>query len=145
MKWTVCFRECPSLWVMGHTKSVSYEIQPTSDQECAKKGLRRYKNVRRQQDPWCHRGALVQWCVVVKLMRCSSKQLVVMFSNPLWCSIPLKNKKFENKVLFPLGTRIWLPDQQLPIFALNHSSDWLEKKRCLAPPKCDWDPEWCSP
>jgi len=29
---------------------VSYEVQPTNDQECGKKVLGRYENVRRQQD-----------------------------------------------------------------------------------------------
>jgi len=40
---SVCLMRVPSLWVMGHhnKKNVSYEIQPTSDQECANKEVQK--------------------------------------------------------------------------------------------------------
>jgi hypothetical protein len=36
---TNCVR-APSFRVMGTQKTVSYEVQPTNDQECGKKGTR---------------------------------------------------------------------------------------------------------
>ncbi len=155
--WDIIIRR---MWVMRFSQPVTRNVQ-----------IRRYKNVRRQQDPWCNRwGGLVQWCVV-KLTRCSKRLLGSVFqptfmfdsfgNKKFWeqGSIPLGTRKFENKVLFLweqeiLRTRFYsfgnkdmgLPDRQLPIFALTHSSDWLDgKKRCLAPPKCDWDRERCYP
>jgi hypothetical protein len=77
------------VWVMRFN-------QPVWPGGMCTKGLRRYKNVTRQQDPWwCNTGALVQWCVV-KLMRCS-KQLLVMFPNPLLCSIPLRTRNLRTR------------------------------------------------
>jgi hypothetical protein len=44
-------------------------------------------------------------------------------SQPAFMFHSFKNKKFENKVLFLWEQGYGYPDQQLPIFALTHSSD----------------------
>jgi hypothetical protein len=71
-----------------------------------------------------------------------------MFSNPLFMFHSFKNKKFWDQGSIPLGTRIWLPDQQqLPIFCTDPFK-WLTWKKEVfgPPPKCDWDRErWCYP